>query len=62
MALEAYTVDFDATGVEGGDEVLGSGGFGAGIFDVVVIVVEFYGAVIEGGCFEGDGDVFWSNL
>ena len=62
MGLEAYTVNFDASGFERGDEVLGSGGFGAGRFDIVVIVVEFYFAVVEGGSFEGDGDVFWSNL
>jgi len=62
MGLEAYTVNFDAAGFERGDEVLGSGGLSAGGFNVVVIVVKFYLAVVEGGSFEGDGDVFWSNL
>jgi hypothetical protein len=62
MGLEAYTVDFDAAGFERRDEVLGCGGFSAGGFDVVIIVVELYGAIVEGGCFEGDGDIFRSNL
>jgi hypothetical protein len=62
MGLEAYTVNFDAAGFEGGDEVLGGGGFAAGVFDVVIIVVEFYCFVVKGGSFEGNGDVFWSDL
>ncbi len=62
MGLEAYTVNFDAAGFERGDEVLGCSGFCAGVFDIVVIVVELYLAVVEGGSFEGDGDVFWSDL
>jgi hypothetical protein len=62
MGLEAYTVNFDAAGFERGDEVLGSGRFGAGGFDVVVIVIEFYLAVVESCSFEGNGDVFWSDL
>ncbi len=57
MCLQADAVDLDAPGFERLDEVLGSGGFGAGIFDVVVVVVQLYGRV-GGGCgLEGDGDV-----
>lgn len=57
MALETNTVDLDAARFEGGDEVCGSGGFGAGIVDVVIIVVELDVWVIKGGSLKGDGDV-----
>lgn len=58
VRLDADAVDFNAPGFERLDEVQLGGGFGAGAFDVVVVVVELYGGV--GGCggLEGDGDVF----
>lgn len=58
MRLQPDAVDFDTPGFERFDEVQSSGGFGAGVFDVVVVVVELYTGVGGGCCLEGDGDVF----
>ena len=58
VRLQADAVDFDAPGFERFDEVQRGGSFGAGAFDVVVVVVELYGGVGGGGGLEGDGDVF----
>jgi hypothetical protein len=58
MPLQANAVDFGTSGLERLDEVERGGGFGAGVFDVVVVVVGLYGGV-GGGCgLVGNGDVF----
>jgi hypothetical protein len=61
MALQTDSIDLDASGFERSDEVLDSGCFGSGIFDVVVVVIKFYGWVVESSGFESDGDVFWTD-
>jgi hypothetical protein len=62
MPLQTNAVDFYAAGFEGGDEILGRGCFGAGVFDVIVVVVELYTAVVESCGLEGDGDVLGADL
>ena len=62
VALQTDAVDFDAARFEGFDEVLGGGGFGAAVFNIVVVVVEFHAGVVKRRGFEGNGDVFGSDL
>lgn len=62
VGLETDTVNFDAAGLQRGDEGLDCCGFGAGRFDIVVVVVEFCIWVGERcGC-KGDRNVFFSDL
>ena len=62
MGLETDAVDFYPAGLEGGDEGLRGGGFGAGVFDVVVVIVEFYVGIVLRCDFEGDWNVFGADL
>lgn len=62
MGLEADAVDLDVASFEALDEVECRSCFCAGVFNVVVVVVELDVWVIEDGGFEGDGDVFGTNL
>jgi hypothetical protein len=61
MGLETDTVDLDSAGLEGGDEVCSGSGFGTGVLDVVVVVVELDVWVVESSGLESDGDVFGSD-
>jgi len=62
VGLETDAVDLDVASFEALDEVECCGCFCAGVFNVVVVVVEFDVWVVEDGGFEGDGDVFGTNL
>ena len=55
--MEPNTIDRRAAGFEGLDEVEHGGGFGAAVFDVVVVDVEFGVRVGSAGGAEGDVDV-----
>ena len=58
VGLEAGAVDADPLGFDAGDDLLGGGGLGAGVLDVVVVVVELDGGRSGfGGRGEGDGEV-----
>jgi len=58
VLLQIDAVDFDTSGLEKLDEVKRRGGFGAGVFDVIVVVVEPYGGVGGGYGPVCNGDVF----
>ena len=62
MTLKTDAVDFDPASFETCDYGLGGSCFGAGVFDVVIVVVEFYAGVVLSCGLEGYGDVFWTNL
>lgn len=57
MCLHADAVDGDGGGCQVGDERGHGGGFGAGVFDVVLVDVEFGGWVGGAGGGEDCGDV-----
>jgi len=58
VLLQVDAVDFDTSGLEKLDEVERGGGFGDGVFDVLVVVVEPYGGVGGGYGLICNGDVF----
>lgn len=62
MALQSYTVDLDAASLECCDNVLRSGGFGARVFNVVVIIIKLDIRIILSCRFECNGDVLCSDL
>lgn len=61
VALQTDAVDLGVVGFDQFDDVLRGGCFVAGVFDAVVVVVQFRGWVCGGGCGEGDGDVGFAN-
>jgi hypothetical protein len=62
VGLETDAVDLNIAGFEALDEVKCCGCFCTRVFDVIAVVVEFDVWVVEDGGFEGDGDVFGTNL
>lgn len=62
MGLETDAVDCYAALFERFDKVLRRGGFGAGVFDVVVVVVEFDCGVVFASGFKCDCEVFGADL
>lgn len=61
MSLETNTVDLGAVGLDQLDDSLSTGGLGAGVFDVVVVVVELDGRVGGGSGGKCDGEVGFAN-
>lgn len=57
VALQTHTVNLGPVGLHLLDERYGVGGLGAGVLDVVVIVVQLGARVGSGGRREGQGDV-----
>ena len=62
MALETNAVNFNATGFKRGDKVLCCSCFGAGVFNVVIVVIELYSGVILSGRLISDGNIFGADL
>lgn len=62
MGLETNTVNLDATGLEGLDDVLCCGGLGSRVLNVVVIVVQLDIGIVQNYSLERDGNVLGSNL
>jgi hypothetical protein len=62
MGLEADAVDLDAAGLERLDDVLGCGGLGPGVLDVVIVVVQLDIRIVQNCSLERDGDILSSNL
>jgi hypothetical protein len=62
MALQSYTVDLDTASLECCDNVLRSGGFGARVLNVVVVIIKLDIRIILSRGFECNGDVLCSNL
>lgn len=61
MSLQADSVDLDSVGLDKLDNFECTGGLGAGVLDVVVVVVEFDSWIGgRGGC-ECDWDIGFSN-
>jgi len=58
VCLQANAINLDASGFERLDEVESGRGLGAGVFYVIVIVVELHGRVCSRGGLKGDEDVF----
>lgn len=57
MGLQTHPVDLDAIGLDELEDALGAQGFGAAVFEVVVVVEEQGFVVVLCGQLEGDGDV-----
>jgi hypothetical protein len=61
VSLETDSVDLDAVGLDQLDNLESTGGLGAGVFDVVVVVVELDRRVCGGSGGKCDGEVGFAN-
>ena len=61
MALQANPVNLNSARLQRCDEGLGGCCFSAGTLDIVVVVVQLDGGIIESRGLEGDWDVFRTN-